>query len=242
MRWEEITNKTICGLICQQDLELHHSSGILKIALTCTVWHTCTEVRLCEFYHVRPFDKLWSYGALLMSVSATPLKFGFLSPLIHTLLLKISIWVVSMVSVYMWTQCFCFYVIYSDTDDVFLRACTVTLPACCTATWWRSHQRTGWRTSSPKLWASSRSASDGGNMLDPNCLHIFITFSYSQRNKYLASEISVDFELSFQIYCTVCRLNNKNGGHFKILTELTACLRVFCFLFCLVTPSAVNQL
>lgn len=39
---------------------------------------------------------------------------------------------------------------------LFFRAYTVHLPACCSATWWRSHQRTEWRTSSPKPLALSR--------------------------------------------------------------------------------------
>lgn len=48
------------------------------------------------------------------------------------------------------------------------RASTVTLPACCTATWSRSHQRTEWRTSLPKLSALSRSVSVGNMMFSPH--------------------------------------------------------------------------
>lgn len=63
---------------------------------------------------------------------------------------------------------------------VFHRACTVTLPACCTATWWRNHQRTEWRTSSPKLLALNRSAAAREGPLNPKySFHHFLQNSVS---------------------------------------------------------------
>lgn len=153
---------------------------------------TCIEVWLCKFFLSFQVTHLLTEVTILLYCLHLPLMRCdswlvclFASTLCYLTTVRIAMVLLGRkygYSLYMKQSkvYLCFNINYSDMYvNVSPRACTVTLPACCTATWWKSHQRTEWRTSSPKLLALSRSATEWIVANSISVLFFFLLYSLS---------------------------------------------------------------